>query len=187
MGGLDLNLRISRTDKTWNSHFSTLLSAEYKAYKSDAKSAVTGASVIDSADLFHVDLALLNKVGHASRMGLGLSYGQDIFIAIDPASTIPTSFLIFELAPFLLGDFCLREMNKAELRGQVKVTYHSGEAETAHDTKKGYSVLVGMSFERVFHKSTAWTLGLSFESSDQARVGMTQKRSDANMELGLSF
>jgi hypothetical protein len=174
-------------DHWWNTSFSTVLTYSILQMSSNEKGDGSSSPVIDNLSLTHTELALLNRLGHVVRLGLGLAYGDHIFL--EQFSDTPPSPKIYKTAffnPFLSAEITAYETHRFELLGSAKISALPAQVGNGQDLRNGTEYFAQLA---LLQKLDKWSLlyGISYASEDQTRTDATETRTEWALKLGALF
>ena len=174
-------------DHWWNESFSTVLTYAVNHLESKESSSATGELVFNKNSLNMVELALFNRVGHSTRLGLGAAYGDHLFLenfAAVPAD--PQGYIITFLNPFLAAEITLSESHKWEWMANLKVAALPAQVGFGHDVSSGTEYFAQIGCLQKFSRR-AVLYALSYATEDQTRTDATETRSEVALHLGMFF
>ena len=174
-------------DKGWNNSFSTVASYTFTQISSNETSNLTGSKVIDNMTLGMAELALLNRVAKRFRIGLGVAYGDHIFVENFVATPVDPS--IYKLAffnPFLMAEWTAFENESFESALEVKADSLPAQVGNGHDLTSGYAISAEVSLAEKFKHWTA-LYAVKYETENQTRTDSNETSTRWDFRIGALF
>jgi hypothetical protein len=174
-------------DHWWNDSFSTVFTYAAMEMSSKESSGATGEKVLKNVNLNQTELALLNRVVHWMRFGVGAVYGDHLFIE-GPGGT-PSNPQIYKMSflnPFITAEITPLEGVKFEWLINLKISELPAQVGFGHDVTTGTEYFAETA---LMQKFTAFSLlyGVSSATENQSRTDGKETRQETALRVGVLF